>query len=90
MKTLTVAEAQAKLPAILRRVRDGEDIGIITGGQIIQLKTVNVVAWEDSYACQEYNLTPAEWDRFKARMNRRRSREKYPTTEGKFDPASLA
>ena len=90
MKTLTVAEAQAKLPAILRRVRDGEDIGIITGGQIIQLKTGNVVAWEDSYACQEYDLTPAEWDRFKTRMNRRRVRGKCATFGGRFDPAILA
>lgn len=90
MKTLTVTEAQAKLPAILRRVGDGEDIGIIAEGQIIQLKAVDVLPWEDSYACQEYDLTPAEWEQFKTRMNRRRSGERYPTFEGKFDPASLA
>ncbi len=90
MKTLTVAEAQAKLPAILRRVRDGEDIGIITGGQIIQLRTVNVVAWEDSDASQEYDLTPGEWEQFKARMNRRRARGKYAIFDGRFAPAIFA
>ena len=87
MKTLTVAEAKAQLPAILRRVGEGEDIGIISGGQIIQLKAVSVVAWEDSYAYQEYQVTPKEWEQFKARMNRRRAREKYPTVEGRFELA---
>ena len=65
-------------------------MGIATGGQIIRLKTVNVVAWEDSYASQEYDLTHAEWEQFKARMNRRRARGKYATFSGRFDPAILA
>ena len=60
MKTLTVAKAKAQLPEILRRVGEGEDIGIISGGQIIQLKAVRVIAREDSYAYQEYQVTPKE------------------------------
>ena len=64
MKTLTIADARKKLPALLDRVKQGEAIGIIAGDQIIQLKPVEVVAWEESYLYQEYNVTPQEWGRF--------------------------
>lgn len=40
MKTLSVAEAHATLPAVLERVKNGEDIGIMAGNQIIQLKPI--------------------------------------------------
>jgi antitoxin (DNA-binding transcriptional repressor) of toxin-antitoxin stability system len=42
MKTHTIAEAREKLPSLLKRARKGEDIGIISGNTIIQLKPVDV------------------------------------------------
>ena len=76
MKMLSVAEACATLPAVLQRVQNGEDIGIIAGNQIIQLKPVEVVAWENSYLFQEYNVTPEEWERFQKRQARKFERAK--------------
>lgn len=76
MKTLSVSEARAALPSVLERVKNGEDIGIIAGNQIIQLKPVEVVAWENSYLYQEYNVTPEEWERFQKRQARKFERAK--------------
>ncbi|MBI5386599.1 MAG: type II toxin-antitoxin system Phd/YefM family antitoxin [Verrucomicrobia bacterium] len=71
MKTLSITEARAHLSAVLERAKKGEDIGIIAGNQVIQLKPVEVVAWEDSYLYQEYNVTPEEWERFRKRQARK-------------------
>ncbi|MBI4327882.1 MAG: hypothetical protein HY674_21840 [Chloroflexi bacterium] len=90
MKTLTIAEARKSLPALLDRVKEGEDIGIIAGDQIIQLKPVEVVAWEESYLYQEYNVTPLEWEWFKRRIKSRRAKEDYATFTGEFDPKTFA
>ncbi len=81
MKTLTVTEARANLSSVLSRAKHGEDIGIISGNQVIQLKPVEVVAWEDSYLYQEYKVTPDEWEQFKNRMRNRRAKEER---EGKL------
>jgi len=89
VKTLSIRHAQAHLSELLEQVKDGEDIGIIAGDQIIQLRPVHVVAWESSYVFQEYGLTPKEWDRFRGRMKRRRTQEKYLSFEGEFDPKAF-
>jgi antitoxin (DNA-binding transcriptional repressor) of toxin-antitoxin stability system len=89
MKTLTITQARANLSALLEKARKGEDIGIVSGNQIIQLKPVNVVLWEESYAFQEYGVTPEEWEKFKKRTEARRKREKDVKFEGAFDPKSL-
>lgn len=73
MKTLSIAEARANLPALLARARKGEEIGIISGNKIIQLKPVEVVPWEDSYLHQEYGVTPAEWEHFKKQQTKKRA-----------------
>jgi antitoxin (DNA-binding transcriptional repressor) of toxin-antitoxin stability system len=70
MKTLSISEAQAKLPVFLEKAKNGEDIGIIVGDKIIQLKPVEVVPWEGSYLYQEYGVTAKEWDRFRKRQAR--------------------
>src|SRR5204863_9352124 len=49
MKTLSITEARANLSAVLERVKKGEDIGIITGNKVIQLRQVEVVSWEVRY-----------------------------------------
>jgi antitoxin (DNA-binding transcriptional repressor) of toxin-antitoxin stability system len=90
MKTLTMSDAQKRLPSVLEQVRQGEDIGIIAGDQIIQLKPVQVVAWEESYLYQEYNVTPPEWERFKRRMKTRRAKDLYAEFAGEFDPGTFA
>ena len=90
MKTMTIADARRSLPAVLDRAKQGEDIGIIVGDQIIQLKPVQVVAWEESYLYQEYNVTPPEWERFKRRIKNRRAKADYATFTGGFDPETFA
>ncbi len=68
---LSVTQARANLTSVLKRARNGEDIGIISGNQVIQLKPVQVVPYAESYLYQEYGVTPAEWDRFKRRQDRK-------------------
>ncbi len=89
MKTLTITEARANLSVVLEKVKKGEDIGIISGNEIIQLKPVEVVSWEQSYLFQEYGVTPEEWGRFGKKMEARHKKEKYVTFQGKFDPKNL-
>ena len=89
MKTLSITEARANLSAVLERAKQGEDIGIISGNQVIQLRPTPIVAWVDSYAYQEYGVTPEEWDKFRARMSDRRTGESYKEFKGKFDPKHL-
>jgi antitoxin (DNA-binding transcriptional repressor) of toxin-antitoxin stability system len=86
MKTLSVTEARANLSAVLERAKKGEDIGILSGNKIVQLKPVEVVSWEKSYLYQEYGVGPEEWERFKKRMESRRQNKKYVPFKGKFDP----
>ena len=90
MKTFSIAEAQANLPDVLEKVKAGQDVGIISGNQIIQLKPISVVAWEDSYLCRDYDVTPEEWEKFKRKMAARRAKGKYARFDGKFDPKRLA
>ena len=89
MKTLTMSDARKRLPSVLEQVKQGHQIGIIAGDQIIQLKPVQVVAWEESYLYQEYNVTPPEWKRFKRRVKTRRAKADYAEFTGKFDPAAF-
>jgi antitoxin (DNA-binding transcriptional repressor) of toxin-antitoxin stability system len=83
MKTLTITKARANLSAILDKAKRGEDIGIISGDQIIALRPVTVSA--DDYAWREYGATPAELARFEKRMEknilaeRKRGRSKHFT-----------
>ena len=89
MKTLTITEARANLSAVLDRATHGEDIGIISGSHVVQLRPVSVVAWDEGYLYQEYQLMPEEWDGFKKRMRERRKKAKYVSIEGAFDPKVL-
>jgi len=74
---------------VLEQATQGEDVGIVCGNQIVQLKPVEVVPWEESYVYQEYGVTPAGWNRFKKKMKVRRANGKYISFEGKFDPKNL-
>ena len=71
MKTLTVSQAKGKLVALLERAKNGEEIGIISGDRIIQLKPVEVVPWEETYVWREYGLTGEEAAKFAERTDQR-------------------
>jgi len=58
MKTLTVTDARKNLSGWLRRAGEGEEIGIIDGGQIFALRPVSVTATD--YMEAEYDLSSAE------------------------------
>jgi antitoxin (DNA-binding transcriptional repressor) of toxin-antitoxin stability system len=72
MKTLSITEARANLSAVLERAKKGEEIGIISGNKIVQLKPIEVVPWEESYLNQEYGVKPEEWERFRKSQDKMR------------------
>ena len=58
MKTLTITSARQNLGAWLARAAKGEEIGIISGAQVIALRPIEIAAAD--YAEQEYRLTKSE------------------------------
>ena len=74
MKTLSPAEAQAKLPSWLKRAAAGEEIGILYGNRVIALLPVEVQS--PQYALREYTLRPAELQRWTDNMDREIKRDR--------------
>jgi len=72
MTTLTITKARANLSALLEKAKQGEDIGIVSGDQIVALRPVTVSS--DDYAWREYGATPAELARFEKRMEQQLQR----------------
>ena len=68
MTTLTITKARANLSELLEKAKRGEDIGIVSGDQIVALRPVTVSS--DDYAWREYGVTPAEMGKFEKRMER--------------------
>jgi antitoxin (DNA-binding transcriptional repressor) of toxin-antitoxin stability system len=68
MTTLTITKARANLSQLLEKAKKGEDIGIVSGDQIVALRPVTVSS--DDYAWREYGVTPAEMKRFEERVER--------------------
>jgi len=62
MKTLTITDAKKNLGSLLTAAAKGEDIGIISGADIIALRKVEVESTD--YAFREYGVTPEEMDAF--------------------------
>lgn len=58
MKTLTITDAKKNLGRLLQAAVRGEDIGIISGADIIALRKVEVESAD--YALREYGATDAE------------------------------
>jgi hypothetical protein len=58
MKTLAVTAARQKLGYWLKRALDGEDIGIVMGGEVVGLRPVEVISAD--YALREYGLSQRE------------------------------
>jgi antitoxin (DNA-binding transcriptional repressor) of toxin-antitoxin stability system len=68
MTTLTITKARANLSQLLEKAKRGEDIGIVSGDQIVALRPVTVSS--DDYAWREYGVSPAEMKRFEKRVER--------------------
>lgn len=65
MKTLTITDAKKNLSRVLQAAAKGDDIGIVSGADIIALRKVGV--YSDDYAQREYGVTPeqvAAFDQF--------------------------
>jgi antitoxin (DNA-binding transcriptional repressor) of toxin-antitoxin stability system len=69
MKTLTITEAKKNLSRWLAAAATGEDIGIISGANIIALRKVEVESTD--YAQREYGVTPEQVAAFDKATNRR-------------------
>jgi antitoxin (DNA-binding transcriptional repressor) of toxin-antitoxin stability system len=74
MTTLTISKARANLSDLLEKAKKGEDIGILSGDQIVALRPVTVSS--DDYVWREYGVTPAEMQRFEKRMESAIKRER--------------
>jgi hypothetical protein len=99
MTTLTITKARAKLADLCKRAKQGEEIGIIAGNQVLQLRPVvpgeiSIVPMTDGYLSDEYGLTSAEIAAFqrreRARYRRNKRNGKIVTVKGKFDPSILS
>ena len=62
MQTLTITDAKKNLGRWLQAAAKGEDIGIITGADIIALRKVKVESTD--YAQREYGVTEDQLDTF--------------------------
>ncbi len=58
MKTLTITDAKKNLSKWLQAAARGENIGIISGADVIALRKVEVESTD--YAWMEYGVTPDE------------------------------
>lgn len=81
MTTLTITDAKKNLGRWLKAAARGEEIGIMTGADVIALRKVEVEATD--YAWREYGVTPAELERFDKAMEARYQRQKK---SGKLKP----
>ena len=83
MTTLTITQARANLSKLLEKAKQGEDIGIVCGDQIVALRPVTVSS--DDYAWREYGATPAELARFeKTNGQQQTSAERKRGTNRRF------
>src|SRR5882724_10972865 len=62
MKTLTITDAKKNLGQWLMAAARGEDVGIISGADIIALRKVEIESTD--YAFREYGASPAEMKEF--------------------------
>lgn len=69
MKTLTITDAKKNLGQWLTAAARGEDVGIISGADIIALRKVEVES--NDYAFREYGATPKELEAFERAAEKR-------------------
>lgn len=69
MKTLTITDAKKNLGRWLSAAARGEDVGIISGADIIALRKVEIESTD--YALREYGATPEEMAAFEKAAEQR-------------------
>ena len=79
---MTATQARQSLGAVLSRVLQGEDIGIVHSGsgRIIALRPVKV--YSEDYALVEYGLTAEEMKRAEKNIVKKLKREKTRRWDG--------
>ena len=82
MTTLTISKARANLSDLLEKAKKGEDIGILSGDQIVALRPVTVSS--DDYAWREYGMSSKQMKRFEKRMEREIQGERKRGTVKRF------
>ena len=82
MKTVTATQARQRLGAILSRVLQGEDIGIVHSGsgKIVALRPTEV--YSEDYALIEYGLSEKELKGAVRNINKQAKREKTTVWDG--------
>jgi antitoxin (DNA-binding transcriptional repressor) of toxin-antitoxin stability system len=81
---MTLKEAQTNLGELCQRAKNGEDGGIVSGRQVLRLVPTKVnrqnalvlIPMTGEYVAKEYGVAPAEFGRFKKRLDRRYREEK--------------
>lgn len=74
MKTLTITDAKKNLGRWLTAAARGEDIGIVSGADIIALRKVEVESTD--YAFREYGVTAQELEVFEKAAEKRYRKSK--------------
>jgi len=74
MKTLTITDAKKNLGQWLLAAARGEDIGIISGADVIALRKVEVESTD--YAFREYGATPEDMAKFEKAAEKRYQQQK--------------
>src|SRR6266404_4560949 len=69
MQTLTITAAKKNLGRLLQAAAKGEDIGIISGADVIALRKVEIESTD--YAQREYGVSPREVETFTRAAERR-------------------
>ena len=85
-------EAQNNLGELCQRAKNGEDVGIVSGRQVLRLvptkvnrqNAVVLIPMTGEYMANEYGVAPAEIGRFKKRLVRRYREEKRRGTIKRF------
>lgn len=87
MQTLTITNAKKNLSRWLQAAARGEDIGIVSGADIIALRKVTVESTD--YAQREFGVTPNDIDRFAESADARFARLKRAGKLLVSDPAKV-
>ena len=69
MKTLTITDAKKNLGKWLQAAARGEEVGIISGADIIALKRIQIIPMTEEYALREYGVSPAELEAYEKRTD---------------------
>jgi len=87
MKTLTITDAKKNLGQWLMAAARGEDIGIISGSDIIALRKVEVESTD--YAFREYGVTQQELENLERNLEKRYQQQKRTDQLITLTPAKL-